>query len=140
MTTRQVSVLVADDALYNLTGKLFLQGVYVTEIIIPSDPANVPQLVFMFLIETDITDPFKSLTLQVTLPGESPVNSFIPILPGASQILPPGRTKIHYRWPLIVQMPVLRQGKIDAKIIHESGELGANAPWIVLASRPPATH
>ena len=67
---RQTSVIVADDMTVSLLGKINLSGVYTADIVIPADPLFIPQLVFLFSMESEIADPFKKLHLQVILPGQ----------------------------------------------------------------------
>ena len=65
MAARQASVIVADEIYFNLHGKAILQGIYNTDLVIPSDPTAVPRLVFYYMIETDLSDPFHSLSVEV---------------------------------------------------------------------------
>lgn len=134
---RQVSLLVADEIYYNLYGKAILQGVYHGDLTIPADSSTSPQLIFYFMAETDLADPFRSLVVEVTLPGSQPVRNVVGLIPPeVLQNVSRERTRAYYRHPLLVQSPVLRPGKIEAKLIHESGEIIVGAPWIVL--NPPA--
>src|SRR5262245_55481142 len=129
--SRQASLIVSDDFFVSLTGKFIVHGVYTTDIIIPVDPTPVHQLVFVFHVETDIDEPFERLRLQVTLPGQDrPTAVEVPNL----KVLPtPERTRWLTRFPLLMPQPVLRPGRIDARVIHEKGEIIATAPWISLA-------
>ncbi|HVB90206.1 MAG TPA: hypothetical protein VND97_08410 [Beijerinckiaceae bacterium] len=127
---RQAMLLVADEIYYNLHGKAILQGIYHAELTIRSESLLAPQLIFFFLVETDNDDPFMFLRLHVALPGESPVLMQIPttpvhISPGVKEI-----SKQFIRWPLLVQAPILRPGRIEAKVIHDKGEIVVGAPWI----------
>jgi len=130
---RQASLLVADEIYYNLHGKAILQGIYHGDLTIPADPSVAPQLIFFFMGETDVSDPFQTLAVEVTLPGAEPVRNFVGVMPpefvtNASA----GRTRLYFRHPLLIQAPVLKPGKIDAKVIHEKGEISVGAPWISL--------
>jgi hypothetical protein len=132
MADRQVSLLLADDLLWSMNGKVTMIGIYGGDITIQADSMAVPQLVFLFSAETDITDPFQLFTLHIQLAGEIPV--IVPIPMGS----PPGtldaqRTRWIVRWPYLLSQATLRPGRIVAKIIHEKGELVATAPWIVRA-------
>ena len=131
---RRASILVADDILFSLGGKAYLQGVYLNDISIPADQVVAPQLVFMFLFETEIENRFSSITLEVTLPGNDAVKAPVPIAPTA--ITHPDRTHISYRLPMLLQAPILRPGRIEARIIHEGGEIIGNAIWITKAGQP----
>jgi hypothetical protein len=128
MTDRFATVLVADEIYYNLHGKAILQGVYNTDIMIGNEEQQANQLIFFFVIETDIANPFRTVKVEVTLPGNEPVSNFVAIQPTP---LLPGRTRSILRWPLLIPAPKLRTGRIEAKVIHESGEILASVPWII---------
>ena len=129
---RQASLLVADDILFNLQGKAILQGIYTGDLVIAANPSPLAQLIFFFLAETDVSDPFKSLSAQVTFPESEPMTNHIPIQWPIT--LPPlERTKIFVRFPMLISGPILRPGRIIAKLIHESGEIAVSAPGILLA-------
>jgi hypothetical protein len=138
MPERMASVLVADEIYYNLQGKVILQGVYINDIVIASDPSALAQLIFFFTAETDLTDPFRSLQVQVTLPGNAPISTHVPLPPPAYNALST-RTRFAAKWPLLVPTPLLRAGQIVAKVIHERGELVATTPWIVTVQVPNVT-
>jgi hypothetical protein len=133
---RQASVLISDDLWVSLVGKFIVNGVYTTDIVIPTDPTVGGQLVFLFQIVTEIDDLFESLQLQVTLPGVPPTTAEIPIAPFFPT---PGHTRWLLHWPLLVRQPVLRPGRIEAKVIHEKGEILPPTPWISLATQAPPT-
>jgi len=130
--TRQAAVLVSDDWTYSLNGKSSVFGIYSNDIIIPKDPTEGLQLVFTFIIETAPEDPYQTLEMAVELPG------------GDSRRLPVDMTRIilsvsdQRRWcgrfPLLFARPILRPGFIEAKVIHERGEISTAAPAIVLAA------
>jgi hypothetical protein len=135
MFPRQATVLVCDELLISLTGKFTLLGNYTGDISIPTAPATVPQLVFYFIIESDINDVYRSLTLQVALPESFPIVQLVPIIP--QMLTQPNRSRWTMRWPFLVSQPILNPGRIEAKVIHEKGEIIAGTPWIVLASQQP---
>ncbi len=137
MADRLASLLVADDLLFAMNGKYNITGVYTGDILIAVDPTMLPQLVFLFLIETDVTEPFHSLTLEIKMPGSEPVRMPPVQIPPGPHI--EGRTRQFLRWPQLVQNVRLSPGKIEAKVIHESGEIPVAGPWIVLAAPPPPT-
>lgn len=134
MIPRQANVIICDELLFSITGKTNIIGIYTTDISIPVDPTQVPQLIFFFVIETDVGDLFKSLSLHVTLPGSAPIIQPLPMIPQIAAA--PGRARWTLRWPLLLPQPMLRPGRIEAKVIHESGELIAGTPWIVMAGQP----
>ena len=123
-------MLVADEIYFNLHGKAILQGIYHGDLLIPTVPSSAPQLLFYFMMETEVTDPFRSLTVEVKLPDIPPIRNQVlvtfPIPPSTHE----GRTRLFYRHPLLVQAPTLRPGRIEAKVIHDSGEIAVGAPWI----------
>jgi hypothetical protein len=134
---RQATLLVADEIYYNLHGKAILQGIYHTDLIIPINPTTVPQLIFYFMMETDAADAFRSLAVEVKLPESTPVRHQVFV----TFPVPPfeGR-KVFYRHPLLVQGPTLRPGRIEAKVIHEEGEILVGAPWIAPIPVLPKPH
>jgi len=136
MMARQAGLLVADEIYYNLYGKATLQGVYHGDITIPADPAKPPQLIFYFMAEADLTDAFRSLTAEVTLPESSPVEEEVRIIPPEviRNAIAAGEDRAFYRYPLLLRRPVLHPGKIKVRMIHESGEIVVGAPSIVLVS------
>jgi hypothetical protein len=134
MTTRQASVFVADDFTYSLNGKFNLFGVYTADIAIVADPSVANQLVFLFEIETPPDEPFESLELSVTLPGGDTRRLPLPL----ENFRPTSSDKIRWnlKYPLLFPTPTLRPGPIEAKVIHEKGEISVVAPVIALIQRP----
>jgi hypothetical protein len=124
MIPRNAMVIVSDDLRVEATGKYTIVGVYTGNIGIPSEPFVTSQLVFTFLIETDVSDPLSSLTVQVTLPGNPPVRLEPPII-AADRLpeIPREAKRWFYRIPLFIQPAILRTGFAEAKVIHEKGEM-----------------
>src|ERR1035437_3079683 len=122
MTDRFVAVLVADEIYYNLHGKAILQGIYNADIVLASEEQQTAQLVCLFMVETDIANPFRSLQVQVTLPGNAPISSQVPVQWPPAPNMPSDRKKMFVKWPLLIPAPVLRPGQIEAKAIHRSEE------------------
>jgi hypothetical protein len=142
MAERQATVLVADEMYFNLWGKAILHGIYQTDLGITTDPSQIPQLVFFFVIETDVSDPFHSLAVEVTLPGSEAIRNevqiFSPEVMAAAAVANPGRTRLTYRHPFLIPGPKLRPGKIEVRVIHEKGLIAVTAPWISLNAPPKA--
>jgi hypothetical protein len=134
---RQASVLVCDDLLVSMLGKFTTIGIYTADITIPSEPIVANQLVFLFIVETDVDDLFERMTLEVTMPGQPSVKMDVPLAPPPPI---PGRTRWFLRWPFMIQQPVLRPGRIEAKVIHEKGEILTSGPWISLLQQAPPTQ
>jgi hypothetical protein len=132
MSERVASVLVCDDLWVSLNNKFSAHGIYVGDISIPTNPSSVNQLVFLFTLETDITDPFRSLVLQVLFPDAEPNQTTVPISPPPLLSADARRRRWTIKWPFLIQQPILRPGAISVKVIHEKGELTAFAPWIVV--------
>jgi hypothetical protein len=132
--TRQATVLVSDDWSFSLNGKSSAFGIYSQDIVIPKDPTEAIQLVFLFIVETAPDDPFQTLEVAVELPGGDSRRLAIG-LPGTILSVSDQR-----RWctkfPLLFARPILRPGFIEARVIHEKGEISAAAPAIVLADYP----
>jgi hypothetical protein len=136
MMSRQATLIIADEIYFNLHGKAILQGIYNTDLVIPSDPSNAAQLLFYFIIETDITDPFKNLSVEFTLPGSPPVRQFIFVPPpevvAAIAKSQPQRNRFTVKHPVLIPGPTLRAGRIEAKVITESDEIPITPQWIIL--------
>lgn len=128
--SRQASVIVADDATYTLSGKLNITGIYTTDINIPTDPIAATQLVFLFVIETEPSDPYQKLELRVDLPG----GDFrqLPINLGGLRGGQSDKARWSLKFPLLFQGPILKPGPIVATVIHEKGTLITAAPFIVM--------
>jgi len=129
--SRQASVIICDDLLVSLSGRFNVTGIFTGDIGIPSSPSFAAQFVFLFTIETDIDDQYQSLAVEVTFPGQQqPLRMDIPI---GTPIPPmPGRTRWTLRWPMLIQQIMLIPGRIEAKVIHEKGEILTNGAWISL--------
>jgi hypothetical protein len=137
MPARQASLLVADEIFYNLQGKAILQGIYHADLSISADPSTGTQLLFFIMAETDASDPFESFAVEITLPGSAPFRQEVPVVPPPIIIAAsPGRTRFYIRHPVLMLAPILRPGRIEAKVIHEKGEIQVTAPWIQF--NPPA--
>ncbi len=133
---RQATLLIADEIYFNLYGKAILQGIYNSDLVIPTNPSTAPQLLFYFIVETDIADPFHSLSVEVSLPELPPVRNVVPVFPHqffiAQAQAQPERRWITVKHPMIIQGPSLRPGRIEAKVIHENGEIAITPQWITL--------
>jgi hypothetical protein len=137
--TRQATVLVCDDLLISLNGKLTVVGMYTGDILVPSEsPLSLPQLVFLFVIEGTTDSPLRSLTLEVRLPGDDPKQNLIPIPVTGIQV-DRGRKRWILNMPFPISPALLRPGRIEARVIHEEGEISVRAPWIVTPSRASPT-
>jgi hypothetical protein len=135
MPERHGIVLVSDDLLISFSGKITVIGVYTGDIIIFSDPSTTLQLMFLFIIECPLTDPFRSITLEVSLPGDTePRRMLVPVMPPPVSP-PPGRTRWTLRLPFALTNINLRAGQIRTKVLHEKGEIDLGGPWVVLASQ-----
>lgn len=131
--SRQASLIAADEIYFNLYGKSILQGVYHGDLTIPALSHPLPQLIFYFMAETSLDDPFHSLIAEVTLPGNQPVRNMVALIPPeVLKAVDRQRARAYYRHPLLVPAPILHPGQIEAKLIHESGEIIVGAPWIIL--------
>jgi hypothetical protein len=131
MTERKASVFLCDEALFSLSGKITISGMYTQDLVVAGNEQQIGQLVFFFTIETPKSEPFKSLTLKVVFPGSDPIEAPTPtaVIPTASAN--PRRKSIIHRAPLLIPQPILRPGRIVASVIHESGEIEAGGFWVV---------
>lgn len=135
---RRASVIVCDDILFGLTGKVFLQGVYTTDITIPGGEISLPQLAFYFTAETSKKNPFKKMVLRVIPPGMPPTHFEVPI-EAVQQTVNPDRPKTIVRAPLLMQQILLKPGKIETSVITEFEELDAGGVWIMSVPKFPSS-
>jgi hypothetical protein len=133
---RQATLLVADEIYYNLQGKAILQGIYQTDLVITTDPQPAPQLIFYFIIEGDATDPFRSLEVEVALPGSEPIRRSVRITTTVPAEVVANKGRVFLRYPLLAPALLLRPGRIEAKVIHENGEIVVRTHAIVLTAQP----
>jgi hypothetical protein len=136
MTERTAHVIACDDIRREVGGKFILIGMYTGSIVIHADEFATPQLVFLFLITTELDDPYQALACEVTLPGAETLRQEIPVInrPADVQLRKLGARRRVHRVPMFVRGPILRQGRIEAKIVHEKGELPAiGMPFIIRA-------
>jgi hypothetical protein len=133
-------MLVCDDLLYTITGKLNLIGIYTTDIGIPVEAHVAAQMIFLFNIEGDLSEqPKDGLHFELQMPGEEAKTLTVPV-PVLTAPAAPGRTRWFARIPFLVQPVVLRAGQIKATIKHEPGEdIAVAGPWITLMSAPPTS-
>jgi hypothetical protein len=129
MNDRQASILICDDLLISVGGKMLLLGVYNSDIVINADEATIAQLVVLFQLETSVHDPFLSAIVEVKLPGAEPVRASVPMPQSAPPS--PDRTRLTIRWPVTIQQAILRPGRIETKVIHERGEILSGNQWVV---------
>src|SRR5262249_994037 len=120
-------------------GKFTVAGLFTGDIVIAQSPSQLVQLVVVFEIKTPVGNPFKKLVLQVSFPNEEnprqlDLTSSLPAQSGAL----PGRTVTMLRLPFLIQAPTLSSGAIEAKVIHEDGELLAGKQWIVTVAEAQA--
>jgi hypothetical protein len=129
MKSWNASLLVCDDLLYSLAGKLTLLGVYTGDISIPAPTWTVGQLVFLFLMNGDLTErPTQPLDLEVTLPGSAPQTMVFPTSFAPSPAS--GRTKWFLRTPFLLQNVILRPGRIAANVKHGDFVMNPGSPWV----------
>jgi hypothetical protein len=130
MTEIKAAFCICDETLISLNGKFNAVGIYVSDIAIPVAPSTVSQLAFLFHIEFSLADPCRSLTVEIILPGEEPRRMPVPFK--LAEPIPKNRTRFNIRWPFLIQLPVLRPGRIEAKVIHDKGQIIAGYQWIVM--------
>jgi len=130
MPGRKATVIICDDALFSLGGKINISGMYSYDVIIPTSEQQIAQLVFLFTVLTSKEEPLKTLTLKITFPGSEPIN-FPGNLTGLPHRIPDDRKTIVYQQPVLVPLPILRPGKIVASVVHEAGEIEAGSLWVV---------
>jgi hypothetical protein len=132
---RHATLITADDVNFSVTGKMNISGVYTTDINIMNDPMFVGQLVFLFVIETEPSDPFQKLELRVDLPG----GDFrqLPLNIANFRMTHGDSIRWSLRYPMLFQSPILRPGPIMASVVHDQGVLFPAAPFIILRTTTP---
>jgi len=140
MSSRTASVLVCDDILFGMNGKVVLQGVYAADINIPGREILVPQLVFYFSVQTPKTNRFKRVTLKVTPPGGTNTLVDLPISETPPAAINAERPLMIIRAPVLVQYIMLRPGKIETTVITENEEIDAGGVWVSAISPSPQPH
>lgn len=125
-----VTVLVCDEIRIELSGKLFIIGMYTGNIAIPHDDFVIPSINFLFSFDCALSDMPKKVAFEITMPGGVTNSSQL-------DVAPPEIKEHHTRWymrhALGFQNTSLRSGKIEAKIVVDDREIIAGAPWIVIA-------
>jgi hypothetical protein len=106
------------------------------DIVIGADEVTTNQIVFVFQLDCDSSDPFSSAILEVKIPGDAPRQLQVP-LPTFNQI--EGRSRWTLRWPFLLQMARLRPGRIQTRVLHDKGEIDAGGIWIVTAVPTPGS-
>jgi hypothetical protein len=129
MTDRRASVVACDNILFDVTGKIYLHGLYPADITIPGDELIVNQLMFYFTLLTPKERPFKNVTLKVTPPQQKTVELQIPVA-AVQHVKNPDRPMMILRAPLLVQQLVLMLGKIETKAFADDEELDAGGIWV----------
>jgi|ERR1700733_13977555 len=133
MSAIRAYVFVCDEVLYSLTGKLLAQGIYTSgDIGISSAEQRTAQLVFVFTIEFPI-EGFPSLaTFKVEFPDTAPSSMTVPVAPPNAALLMahPARKIWSFKYPMLVQQPVLKPGPIKTTLIYEGGEADAGTIWV----------
>lgn len=135
MAGRSANVIVCDEAMFSLTGKLSLHGIYPGDISITEDVVHMPQLVFYFTVATPKNDPFEWLKLKVALPDSAEVIVDVDV-PLKSVETPDARSYFFVKVPLLLPSPVLKPGRIQTMAIHERGELDAGGIWVTSTAKP----
>lgn len=136
MIDRQATFLACDDVLLALNGKMFINGIYTADIVIPTNEAQINQLIIFVMADTPIERPFRSFVILVKLPGEDEPKTFdaMPFILGLPPTAAPGRGMLKVRVPFLIQQTILRPGAIEVSIVHEEGTTLAGRQWVQLAS------
>ncbi|MGO9486764.1 MAG: hypothetical protein ACLPX9_19690 [Rhodomicrobium sp.] len=132
--TVQASLLVSDDLLIALNGKWTIVGVYTGDIVVPSGGLVVPQMVFIFMVRVGVGELFERLEVEVLFPKEAEPRRQVPPLMIDQTAIPKGRKQISLKWPFLISQPTLNPGRIQAKLIHDKGEIEVPGPWVVTSN------
>lgn len=128
MSDYHAQLVVCDDVAISLSGKINITGAYTADILINSEQMVAPQIVFFFFVEGAMSELPKTVTCEVTLPGEEP-RQFASFTPIFGQNLT-DRKRWFLRLPYVVPLPVLRVGPLRGKVIMDIGEIDVVGPWI----------
>jgi hypothetical protein len=125
MTERAAHVITCDDLRVEIGGKFIVVGMYTGGIVIPANEMAVNQIIFLFMISTEIDNPFESLACEITLPGSDPIRINISLsnAPVDEKMRSLGARRRIYNFPMMIANPIFRPGRVEGKVIHESGEL-----------------
>lgn len=133
----RASIIVCDDILISLQGKVTIVGMYTSDLTIFSESVVASQVAFLTMIEADLEDLPDSMHVEITFPGEKPQVIAVQS-PGTIQV-GPNRSKIVIKVPAQAIQITLRPGKIEAKVVYPGGETVVAAPWIVQLPAPTDT-
>lgn len=131
MKSWNANLLICDDLMFSLSGKMTAIGIYTGDIGIPTSEHRTGQLIFMFMLQGDLTEqPTEPMVLEVTFPGEQPHSMTLPPPVFGQNFEGSGRTKWFQRTPFMIQNVILRPGQIKTRIRYGKLELNPGSPWI----------
>lgn len=122
--------IVCDDYRIEGTGKPFIIGIYVQDMVFATLPAVVPHVIVAVTVVSDISEPITRYTVEITWPGGSVTQDFdlgpyvpSPEIPGVK--MPPIQ-KVECR-SIVPVMPfsVTEPGAMLVMVKHSKGELRA---------------
>jgi hypothetical protein len=132
MEKRKASVVVCDELLFNLAGKVTMSGMYTSsDIAIVTPELRIGQLVFFFAVETPIQQPIDEMSLEVIFPNGSPYILQAQIVP-ANPLLLNSKDRKSYtvRHPFMIQNATLTPGEIKAAVLVDGVRIDAGSVWI----------
>ena len=133
--TIHASVLVADDLLYSVSGKITITGAYPNDIMIFGEENHATQIVFLFHVEGTQAELPRNFRFEIALPGEPPRIKESPVPIGWQ--VPEGREKWVVTMPIQITGAILRLGKIEARVVivgeTEEETIEIAAPSIISA-------
>ena len=138
MSACNAMLLVCDEANMSLTsGKHNLIGIYTGEIGIPKEPQILNQIVFYFVIDCDLTKLPPVMIVEITIPGDTPKQLPIPMLPTPPMPIPPNRTRGVLQIPFAMRSLNVRAGRIEGRVIYGSEVVPVLGPMLTVS--PPVT-
>jgi hypothetical protein len=136
VTTLRGTVIVADDIRMELSGKLFVVGLYTDDITLPFEPFIAPQMSVLFTVEAAHPEHPKFLNFSITLPGEKIMEWTQPLNWPQQPELPSDTPEhlIRKRWtvkvPYNLGIVTLRSGPIETRIWYDKNVVIPTRYWI----------
>jgi hypothetical protein len=138
MTERRATFFICDELLVSLNAKFNALGIYTGDIVIPTDPTVLSQLVICADVETPIEERFQSLVMHVLIPGETEPRTHDAaslVISNSRPIKIAERTIARIRIPFLIPQPTLTPGAIEVKFVHESGEIFAGKQFVLTSAQ-----
>lgn len=128
MSDAKAMMFVCDDMSFSITGKINISGMFTSDVIIPSSPTLVPQMVFLFAIELPIENGYTPVALEILLPNEPEPRRLS--LPSQNILFVPERNRRSIKFPYLIQNAMLHCGKIEGSVVCDERTISAGRMWV----------